>query len=187
MALWGKTDTLADAPKYEAPQITVDLSDAGVLDLATDTITYEGHGFETGDYVQYRDGGGTAPAGLTDEDYYYAIRIDANNIRLATSEVNAAANTGVDITGLGVGAGHIAQNAPTNIFFVDTTEVGIAANRAKGIQTPGWIKYTTYIDSDSNTRHRVETLIPMKVSAGDAGDAGTSGDTAVEDATVADS
>lgn len=100
MALWGKTDTAADAPKY----------------LSTDT--------------------------------------------------NATPQTDKD-----------------NAFFVDTTEAGVASNRAKGIKTPGWVLYKEY----GNGRKMVETLVPMKVSAASAGDLGITGNTTIEDTTVADS
>jgi hypothetical protein len=70
-----------------------------------------------------------------------------------------------------------------NAYFVDTTEAGIASNRAKGIVTPGW----NLIQDIGNGRFRVETLVAMKVSAGDAGDLGVTGNTSIEDATVADS
>ena len=99
MALWGKTDTLADAPKF--------LSSA------------------------------------------------------------ADANRNIDID---------------NAFFVDTTEAAVTANRAKGIRTPGWILYKEY----GNGRKYVESLVPMKVTAVAAGDLGVTGNTAVEDTTVAD-
>jgi hypothetical protein len=56
-----------------------------------------------------------------------------------------------------------------NAYFVDTTEASIEANRENGIKTPGWILYKTY----GNGRKYVETLVPMKVSAEDAGDANT--------------
>jgi hypothetical protein len=79
------------------------------------------------------------------------------------------------------------QTDKDNAFFVDTTEAGVASNRAKGIKTPGWILYNTYVDAQGNTRHKVETLVPMKVSAAAAGDLGMTGNTSIEDATVADS
>ena len=69
-----------------------------------------------------------------------------------------------------------------NAYFVDTTEAGVASNRAKGIVTPGW----NLIQDIGNGRLRVETLVAMKVSAGDAGDAGVTGNTTIEDTTVAD-
>ena len=69
-----------------------------------------------------------------------------------------------------------------NAYFVDTTEAGVASNRAKGIVTPGW----NLIQDIGNGRLRVETLVAMKVSAVDAGDAGVTGNTTIEDTTVAD-
>lgn len=88
-----------------------------------------------------------------------------------------------------------ANNAPkylssadaANAYLVDTTEAAVASNKAKGLGTAGWNLYTTYTDSDGVTRHRAETLVAMAVSQGDAGDAGVTGNTAIEDATVADS
>lgn len=75
----------------------------------------------------------------------------------------------------------------SNMYFVDETEAQVASNRAKGIKTPGWNTYNTYTDSDGNTRHKVESLVPMKVSAVDAGDLGMDANTTIEDTTVADS
>ena len=71
-------------------------------------------------------------------------------------------------------------------YFVDLGEAGVESNRDKGIVTPGWNLYTTYTNALGETRHKVETLVPMKVSAADAGDAGVTGNTAVEDTVVAD-
>ena len=70
-----------------------------------------------------------------------------------------------------------------NAFFVDTTEAAVTSNRAKGIKTPGWILYKEY----GTGRKYVETLVPMKVTAVAAGDLGVTGNTEVEDTTVADS
>jgi hypothetical protein len=78
------------------------------------------------------------------------------------------------------------SNDRDNAIFVDTGEAGVAANRAKGIKTPGWNIYHTYTDQNGATRHKNESLIPMKVSAGDAGDLGVTGNTAIEDTIVAD-
>ena len=58
------------------------------------------------------------------------------------------------------------------IYFVDTTEAQVTSNRAKGLKTPGWNLYSTYVDSDGNTRNRVENLVSMAQTAGAAGDAG---------------
>lgn len=79
------------------------------------------------------------------------------------------------------------SNDEDNAVFVDLTEAGVVANRAKGLKTPGWNLYHTYTDQNGVTRHKAESLIVMKVSAADAGDLGVTGDTAVEDTVVADS
>ena len=78
------------------------------------------------------------------------------------------------------------SNDRDNAVFVDTDEAGVASNRAKGLKTPGWNLYNTYTTADGRTRHIAENLIVMKVSASDAGDAGVTGNTAVEDTIVAD-
>lgn len=79
------------------------------------------------------------------------------------------------------------QTDKDNAYFVDTTEATIESNRDAGLRTPGWNLFVTYTDANGNTRRRVESLVPMKVDAVTAGDDGVSGDTAIEDATVADS
>jgi hypothetical protein len=79
------------------------------------------------------------------------------------------------------------SNDADNAVFVDLTEAGVASNRAKGLKTPGWNLYSTYTDATGATRHKTESLVVMKVSAADAGDAGVTGNTAVEDTIVADS
>ena len=183
MALWGKTDTLASAPKYISPSIAIDSASASVVVLASDTIVYPAHVFETGNQVNYAINGGTAITGLTGGTNYYIIRVDGNTIKLATTLSNANAGTAIDLTGLGVGT-HTIKLIPA-AFFVDTTEATIASNRASGLKTAGWNKFTTYTDANGATRKRVEVLVPMKVTAANAGDDGVTG--AGDDSTVADS
>lgn len=74
------------------------------------------------------------------------------------------------------------SNDEDNAVFVDLTEAGIAANRAKGLKGPGWWLYHT-----SNSRHFAECLVPMKVTAAAAGDLGVDGtgdDAIVVDRTI---
>ena len=79
-------------------------------------------------------------------------------------------------------AGASPQTDVDNAFFVDTTEAAVETNRAKGIKTPGW----NLVQDIGNGRYRVEPLIPMKVSAADAGDVGITNDTTTEDLIVPD-
>lgn len=70
--------------------------------------------------------------------------------------------------------------------FLDLAEVKVPSNRAKGLQTPGWSLYHTYTDQNGNVRNKAEPLVVMKVTAGDAGDEGVTGNTEVEDTIAAD-
>jgi hypothetical protein len=74
------------------------------------------------------------------------------------------------------------QNDRDNAFFVDTTEAAVTSNREKGLKTAGWNLYKEY----GTGRKYVETLVPMKVTAADAGDVGITNDTATEDLTLLD-
>ena len=74
-----------------------------------------------------------------------------------------------------------ASNDRDNAVFIDTTEAGVAANRAKGLKTPGWNLY-----SNAGGRHRSECLVAMKVTAGAAGDLGITSNTAFEDVRIPD-
>jgi hypothetical protein len=75
---------------------------------------------------------------------------------------DGANQTGATITGQDVPkyvtAAEIASN---NIIGVDDTEASIAANKARGINTPGWTKYVTYTDMHGNTRYKTEPLVVM--------------------------
>ncbi len=71
-----------------------------------------------------------------------------------------------------------------NAYFVDLTEAALESNRDAGLRTPGWNLVQTYTNSASVTRRRVESLVPMRVAAADAGDAGVAG--TGDDAVVAD-
>ena len=71
------------------------------VSTTNDTLTITGHGFVTGDRITYSAGGGTLLAGLTDGSTYYAIREDANTLKLASTAANAAAGTQLDLTSTG--------------------------------------------------------------------------------------
>ena len=111
----------------------------------------------------------------------YKVGNIANTTQLDLTEVYAGANaSGASITGQDVPK-YIPEGNLADIFFVDTTEASVAANRAKGLTSPGWWKYTTHTtDGGATTKHKAELLNLMAVAAGTSGDAG-------DDATVADS
>jgi hypothetical protein len=53
------------------------------------------------------------------------------------------------------------------VLGIDVTEAQAAANIAKGLNTPGWVAYTTYTDAQGNTRNKSEVLVAMKSLTGD--------------------
>lgn len=55
-----------------------------------------------------------------------------------------------------------------DVSGVSVDEAQNAANIAKGLNTPGWVKYTTYTDAQGNTRHKSEVLVAMATITGDA-------------------
>ncbi|MDB3998285.1 flagellin [Litorivicinus sp.] len=137
----GGTEFLSDAgalninPARTAPDVgaLTDRTYAATLNTATiattdvDTgdnhITETSHGLLTGDVVKYNANGGTAITGLTDGQYYYVIRVDANDYRLATSEANATAGTAIGLTGQGN-----ASQTFTNITSDKESKLALSVN-----------------------------------------------------------
>lgn len=70
------------------------------INVTTDKITSALHGLTLGLAVRFDKVSGTTPTGLTDKTTYYAIPVDTNNFKLATSQANALAGTAVDITAI---------------------------------------------------------------------------------------
>ena len=85
-----------DAVTYNAAEkVSIDTTQFN----STVTITAENHGFSTADPIVYKAGGSLPISGLTDGTTYFAIRVDANNFKLATTSGNASGGTALTITG----------------------------------------------------------------------------------------
>ena len=85
-----------DAVTYNAAEkVTVDTTQFN----STVTINAENHGFSTQDPIVYKAGGSLPISGLVDGTTYYAIRVDANSFKLATTSSNAGSGTALTITG----------------------------------------------------------------------------------------
>jgi len=50
---------------------------------------------------------------------------------------------------------------------LDVAEAQEGDNIEIGLTTPGWVKYTTYVDSGGQTRHKSEVLVAMSSITGD--------------------
>ena len=66
---------------------------------STVTITAPNHGFSTQDPVVYKAGSSIPISGLTSGTTYFAIAVDANSFKLATTSGNAGSGTAITITG----------------------------------------------------------------------------------------
>ncbi|MBS3951841.1 MAG: LEPR-XLL domain-containing protein, partial [Methylomicrobium sp.] len=61
---------------------------ANAVDLTSNTLTFAtAHGYEDGQAVTYRNGGGDSIEGLTDGEVYYVKRIDDNSLKLQTKNL----------------------------------------------------------------------------------------------------
>jgi len=179
MSLWGSTDNLAGAPTWLTG---VESFVAGDVTTAANSITIAGHGIENGSKVVLTT---TANAiGLASGVYF--AKVDGDVITLhdthtapetfgAVKGLTSQAAGTLQIVPTGVDVAIAKAAAPTaNVFFVDAAEAITDANRDKGFKTPGWYKYETYADAQSETRHKAELLCAFgghqyDVAVGDTG------------------
>lgn len=99
---------------------------------ANDTIDITSHGFLDGTLVTLTTSG-TLPTGLATSTDYYVIVVDADTIKLASSQANALAGTPIDITGAGSGSSTV---------VVTTTLAGsvkIQVNNEEEGRTANWV------------------------------------------------
>ena len=115
--------------------LTFDATDAGVVSIANDTLTFNNHRFVTGQKVTYNDGGGTAIGGLADGSYFI-IKEDQSTIKLATNASNAAAGTAINLTGGAAGSSHTLNLAfdGVNTKFKATFNNGTKAKISRAAQ-----------------------------------------------------
>jgi hypothetical protein len=155
MALWGNRDSYA---------IT------GTANTVEDSVTVTG----------------TGTTFLTEIDASDSLYIDGTHVKVASVGTNTSLTLAAPWDDTAVtGETLIGQDSPkyvpaaqiTEIFGVSAAEAQIAANRAKGLNTPGWARHVTYTDMHGNTRTKTESLVAMSSITGDAPD----------DSTVADS
>ena len=66
--------------------------------ISSNAITISSHGYLTGDTVVYDRNGNTALTNLVDKATYYVVKIDANSIKLATTNLNAVTTVVIVLT-----------------------------------------------------------------------------------------
>jgi hypothetical protein len=157
--------TATPTVSIDVPRRTIATS---AVTVAADTITYTAHGLTTGDRVKYyKVGAGTAIAGLTDATTYYAIVVDANTFKVATSAANATAGTAVDLTGTGNNAQYFDLLDQTTATANATLSSGTGGSPA--VAHSGWVRRTVGTGGRAG-RVFYETLVANGTSAATAGD-----------------
>lgn len=73
-----------------------------------------------------------------------------------------------------------ADESGATVVFIDATEAGLAANRERGLVSPGWWSYQTYTDAAGKTRHKAECLVNIQ------GPEANASETQADDAIAAD-
>ena len=126
-------NTLDDIASFT---LTFDATDTDVVSISGNTLFFRNHRFVNLQRVTYADGGGTAIGGLTDGTAYFIIKVDQNNIKLATSSSNAAAGTAIDLTSGAAGTSHTLTIAfdGVNTKFKATHSNGKKANISRAAQ-----------------------------------------------------
>lgn len=66
--------------------------------ISSNAITISSHGYLTGDTVVYDKNSNTALTNLVDKATYYVVKIDANSIKLATTNLNAVTTVVIVLT-----------------------------------------------------------------------------------------
>lgn len=120
--------------------------------LFSDTIHIFSHQWSTGDAVVYDENSGTTLTPLVDATTYYVIRVDANNIKLATTEVNANLGTAIDIS---------AKAASSEVQYIKAAAANLppSTNRVIGAvddRLNGYTYYFIYNDTGAHSIYRYE-------------------------------
>ncbi len=109
---------------------TIDFVAASV-DAVSNQLYIPSHGFQTGSGPVQATTTVTLPTGLVALTDYYIIRVDDHRVKLATSAVNAAAGTAVNITAAGSGVHTLTwTSAFTTTHAAETIQI-----TAHGLQT----------------------------------------------------
>lgn len=140
------------------------------VDPSDNTFLIPSHGFITGTKVTYNQGeSATDVSGLTDDTNYFAVSLNRDYLRLATTAENAAAGITISVGDFGTGIAHNFTSAQINgnITGAGSVSVGSGSVLVNGVGTsfskilkvgdrftlypPNETKTITFADSDINT------------------------------------
>jgi hypothetical protein len=122
-------------PGWSEPVGQVDLLERfsfapGHVTAAADTIAHAAHGLATADGPFFVASTTTIPPGLAATTPYWAIKVDADTIKLAASRANALAGTAVNITGAGAGVHSLTGGWA--VYDAGVLQTGVTFNTPNG-------------------------------------------------------
>ena len=158
----GSAYTSVPTVNINNPAVTIPTS---AVNTTTEVISYTGHGLSTGDTIIYYNGGGTTLAGLTSGTTYYAIAVNANSFKVATSSANATAGTAVNLTGTGNNAQYFDKSGSTTA----TARASLGEGTVGGAAHAGWVRRTVGTGGRAG-RVQTEVLVAMGSMTGDQAD-----------------
>lgn len=124
----------------DAPLVFADFT--YTADATSDSVAQSNHGLLTGDGpIRTTNSGGGLPGGLAIDTDYYAIYVNDDELRVATSRANALNNVFIDITSAGTGT-HTMIDQPTTTrlatnYFLESAQEQV--NRMKPSHTLGQV------------------------------------------------
>ena len=148
MALWGNKDSFASL----TGTVTVDYANKIITGSGTTFVTA---GISTGDVISIGVGntfGEAVVAGVT----------SATQISIASTQfLSGAAISGIayTVSQKPVYTLHDSNYESTEIYGVDSVEVGLAATTAFAVGHSGWVGLTTYTDTHGEVRVKHEVLV----------------------------
>ena len=168
MALWGKKDQIVFNTDIAVVQNDATVTTAGDFTDSGDNLV------QAGDLLR-----------ISGVDYRVAYVTSATSLELTTPYAGSNAT----ISAANVIRRPIpkywlqGQDSVTqDIYFVDNTEASLAANKNRGLNSPGWWQYHEYTDASGATRYKTELLVAFSETAANAGD--YADDTDVADSAV---
>ena len=84
--------------KLYDPRATSFTASSSTVSTSANTITLSSHGLSTFDRATYNSNSNTAIGGLSNGTTYFVIKVDSNNIKLATNYTNCVAGTPISLT-----------------------------------------------------------------------------------------
>jgi hypothetical protein len=122
------SDTFTVEARGTVPEITKIFNPRTAIDLNINAFFIPSHGFLTETAITYSQGdAATDISGLVNNTVYYAVAINRDYLRLATSVENAAAGITLDVDDYGTGVGHSFTTNQINGNITGGGSVSVAA------------------------------------------------------------